>query len=278
MQNSERVLVTLHHGYGLGDNVQVSVILQHLRKYRPEWRIDYCADADRHQIGRGIVENTCARGMGVADYPYDKEFKICLYDNWWGYTDRPNTHVAHSLKSTFGIDWDASCGRYKVDIDQDTINRVQWFLPMTKPVVALHTEGRTAKDRKNLSYEQYSRLRCMLDQIEVLTLNLGSLKGTPTELCALIGQCEAFVGIDSGPAKCASATETPTLVVWTKHHPLQFHDPAPNTTHLVPWYHHELLPEYSPHCIDWFEANYNIRTYRIDPIPEVQKWLEEVLK
>ena len=97
--------------------------------------------------------------------------------------------------------------------------------------------------------------------------------------CAVISQCEAFIGIDSGPAKCASATDTPSLVVWTGHHPAQFHDPAPNTTHLVPLGYHDMEPMCGDRVIsNWFNNHYNVWQYHNDPVREVSNWLKEVLK
>lgn len=97
--------------------------------------------------------------------------------------------------------------------------------------------------------------------------------------CAVISQCEAFIGIDSGPGKCASATNTPSLIIWTGHHPSPFHDPAPNTTHLVPQGFHGMHPVYNdPGVVSWFDSHYNIRHYQNDLSEQVHLWLQEVLK
>ena len=97
--------------------------------------------------------------------------------------------------------------------------------------------------------------------------------------CAVIRQCAAFVGIDSGPSKCASSTDTPALVIWTGHHPAPFHDPAENTTHLVPRGYHGLEPVCNDAgVVAWFEAHHLVRQYDRDPVVEVGAWLREVLR
>src|SRR4029077_9155900 len=58
--------------------------------------------------------------------------------------------------------------------------------------------------------------------------------GDAEALAALIEQCALFIGVDSGPQKVAGATSTPSIGVWTRHHPVQFMDICPNFTHLVP--------------------------------------------
>ena len=62
MTKTLNVLISLHRGYGLGDAVQMSAVLRHVVAARPEWHIDYQAEEGRHQVGRGIVDNTFAYG------------------------------------------------------------------------------------------------------------------------------------------------------------------------------------------------------------------------
>ena len=45
---------------------------------------------------------------------------------------------------------------------------------------------------------------------------------------------ELFIGIDSGPLHIAGCTNTPTIGVWTHHHPIHFFDFADNVFHMLP--------------------------------------------
>lgn len=168
-------------------------------------------------------------------------------------------------------------------------------------VVAIHYQGITCKPQKDLTHAQAAticryveKLGCtpllldwrdespLVHSLEVRTVGRTPRSrefGTSAEMnAAVIAQCAAFVGIDSGPAKCASATDTPSLVVWTGHSPLPFHDPAPNTTHLIPVGYNGLSPKIEDqYAIDWFEANYKTRWYSGDPVVEVGEWLRETL-
>ena len=103
----------------------------------------------------------------------------------------------------------------------------------------------------------------------------------------VIGRAAAFVGIDSGPWKVASATDTPTLICWTGHHPLRYHDPAPNTTHLIPEDWHGMTPfsgkpyfSSAEHdAFEYFVANYRHRTYQPGELAkEACRWLKETLR
>ncbi len=315
MSEPINVLISLYRGYGLGDAVQVSAVLRHVAKHYPHWSVDYQAEEGYHCVGRGLVANTFAYGERYPRDHYDREFQICLYDKWVGWPDRPNTHVSHTLKEQFDLDWNRHCGRYRVLVGKkakfeasalcDALLRGE---PKRRPFVALHYQGRTARANKDLSDAQAANIADIIRSLDCIPLLLdwdgssalsstikvcsvaragvlgadGLIRswGASAEMtCALIRRCRAFVGIDSGPSKCASATDVPSLVVWTKHHPAKFHDPAPNTTHLVHWSYNSIPPvSMNPDVVRWFESNYYHQEYMLDPVVGIQKWLTEKLR
>lgn len=273
------VLVSLHPGYGLGDSVMMSAVLQHIKKHRPDWVVDYQAEEGRHQVGRGIVARTFARGTPYPKPHYDAEVTLTLYDRWYGWTDRPNTVVSSCLHECLGMAWDSECGRYVINVSEPVR---QLAAQMPYQLVAIHSEGRTAKAKKDLTKEQTEhicshvwRLGCHPYLIGDHNVEWG---GNAEMTAAIIARCRAFVGIDSGPAKCASATDTPSLVVWTGHHPAAFHDPAPNTTHLIPRDRTRFNRVIDSDVMAWFAANYDYHYYDGDPVPAVREWLEGVLR
>ena len=298
------VLVTLHRGYGLGDAVQMGPVLRHVARARPHWIIDYQAEEGKHQVGRGIVANTFAHGKRYPSEHYDAEVQVVLYDTWAGWTDRPNTRVSSCLHERFGLGWDPALMRYSVHVDPDSVSGAYTLLyegvgkATVRPnrTVAVHYEGDSAVNKKNLSHgtasdiceliDKMGRRPAILDWRARSPLPFFKMRtpaawgGSAEMVCAVVSQCEAFIGIDSGPSKCASATSTPSLVVWTGHHPAAYHDPAPNTTHLVPDNYHSMHPVCGDEEVAaFFERWYNVRTYDRDssPVPIIKAWLEEVL-
>ena len=293
------VLISLYPGYGLGDSIQIGPVLRHLLKYRPDWIIDYQADEGKHQVGRGIARRTFPYRSSFPTPHYDLSVQICLYDTWANWGDRPNTRVSSTLHEVFGLPWDAECGEYSVLVTADAIRMAWQVLPPR--AVALHYRGDSSPERKNLSHDQAALICDSIKRLNRYPLLLDWRNAWPTRHipqvmttggypfsqewgrdaemnCAVIAQCEAFVGIDSGPGKCASATSTPALIVWTGHHPAPFHDPAPNTTHLVPLGYHGLEPVCNDRgVVDFFEAHYKVRYYSGDPVPMIQRWLREAL-
>ena len=290
------VLISLHRGYGLGDCCQMSAVLRHVTKYRPHWKVDYQAEAGRYCAGNGVVNGTTFEyGKNPdPDKRYGADVEICLYDTWANWGDRPNTRVSSCLHERFGLGWDAECGRYQVGISDVDKRCAKILLPQDN-LVALHYIGDSSQDKKNLTHSQANRICQEVDRLVYIPVILDWRRNcvlydwrrvtSPTDwgnniemVCAVISRCRAFVGIDSGPSKGAAATDTPALVVWTGHHPAPFHDPAPNTTHLVPVGYHGLEPVCGDAgVIEWFEENYNVRLYRDDPVREVCDWLGETL-
>lgn len=304
------VLVSLYPGYGLGDAVQMSAVLRHVVKARPHWIIDYCAEPGKETVGRGIAHNVFAYGKPYPSPHYDAEVQICLYDTWANFHDRPNTRVSSCLYERFGLDWDASCGGYQVNVQDVSMEAARTLLydgvtthrhtvigreQRADKFVAVHYRGDSSPTKKNLSHSQADDVCQAIRRLghEPVILDWRNQSPLPFRritspsawggdaemVCAIISQCEAFVGIDSGPGKCASATQTPALVVWTRHHPAPFHDPAANTTHLVPVGYHGLEPVCNdPGVIAWFEANHNVQCYGRDPVSEIVQWLENTIQ
>jgi hypothetical protein len=306
------VLISLHRGYGLGDAVQMSSVLRHVAKYRQNWRADLVAEAGRFCIGRGIVDNCFEFGKSPhPDKVYDAEVEILLYDTWSNFHDKPNTRVSSCLFERFGMAWDEALCRYQINVRPEVTEVVKYrwstFVPqshyrdLNKRVVALHYRGDSSPLKKDLSHQQADvicdcilRLGCVpliIDWRDTSPLANRGGCGTTGQApwsrewgrdaeynCAVIRECAAFIGIDSGPSKCASSTDVPSLVVWTGHHPAPFHDPAPNTTHLVPHGYNGLQPVCDDSAvIEWFESHYAVRHYQEDPCREACRWLEAVL-
>jgi len=78
----------------------------------------------------------------------------------------------------------------------------------------------------------------------------------------MIQQSALFVGIVSGPQKCAGATDTPSVGVWHGHSPVQYFDLCPNFVHLVPENWRSVPPCGRPGVADYFRETYDFRVYK----------------
>lgn len=292
-----RLLINMHGGYGLGDAVMFSPVLRHLQKHRRNWIVDFLCDPGREATARGLCRNVFTKDTN-ASLTYDREITIALYDTLCGWSDRPNTRVSSVLHEYFGMAWDKSCGSYWVDIHNNVFSEVERWI-QNRQCVAIHYEGDSAKERKNLTHEQirpiieeikkfgytpiildWRNSSPLVDGVTVFSpgrLSVGEQWARSAEHnAAIIEECHAFIGIDSGPGKCASATFTPSLICWTGNHPAMYHDPARNTKHLIPADHARLI-DHNAGALSFFRDNYDFETYQNDLPTKAISWLKRVL-
>lgn len=168
-----RILIDFPHG--LGDAVQLSIVLAHLRKYRPDWRVEV-------RCGRGketAIAHLCAavhvgESREAAAGPFDAVYSL----GWWEgerlYNPVDGEAVSASkavrcVADDFGLPVDPGCCRYSIEPTARAIGQARdWlarhcgFPPCPDgrfPALLLHYEGNTTCERKNLTHET-ARLVC----------------------------------------------------------------------------------------------------------------------
>ncbi|MBI3864606.1 MAG: hypothetical protein HY290_22215 [Planctomycetia bacterium] len=305
------VLVRFQHG--LGDAVQLTCVLQHLAKHRPDWTVDVASHIGKHSAFRG----QCRRSWilerdAIPERDYRQVFDLGWYECYSVYADSPCTKVCNSLREVFGIVPDRSLLKYCIDIGgqareitgqylseicnvhsglRDASTSGLWRGPnsaLPYPIVAIHYEGNTSAEKKNLPHGQIGRLCQELrnqgyiplildwdrrsplpDQKTIFCPGVGpgdvwdnTGTGDAERLAALIAQCALFIGVDSGPLHVAGATDTPTIGVWKGHSPIQFYDLCPNVTHLIPDRWRTVPPCQNDAAAKFFAEHYAYQTYR----------------
>lgn len=286
--NGKRRRILIEFGFGLGDSVQLTIVLQHLKKYRPDWDIDLATWPGREGVGLGY----CGRIYCPEPIPYteyDTIHKLFWFEADQPYHDAPSTQPVVCLRDVFHIDPDPELMKYRLHLQPERINETdellqkvgcRWLPNGRTNAVAIHYEGTSEPDNKNLKWAEIEPLlhalvdwgyRPVILDWRVKQHKVSTSQGLEwitvsppgvENITALIRQCSLMVGIDSGPGHCAGATETPTLMVWTKHHPLQYYDLCSNVTHLVPQNHRSLGVAEDAAACQYFWRNYKWRTYR----------------
>jgi FkbM family methyltransferase len=289
--------VLIHFTHGLGDAVQLTCVLQHLRKYRPDWELYLQALRGKHSAGYGHCRRVWHDQEPQPDHAFfDRVFRLGWYENYNGYPDCPNTKVTNCLREVFGIQPDPALLRYRLHVGEEVVRATGRYLEgigcQQLPggrynAAAIHYQGNTSTGKKNLTHEEASALcEVVIDAGQVPVVldwdrrsplpdgrrvfnpgvhpddvwgGFGS--GDAERIAALVGQCSLFVGIDSGPQKCAGATDTPAIGVWKSHSPVQFMDLCDNFTHLVPDDFHRTPPCQNRAVAAYFVNHYRFRTY-----------------
>lgn len=303
----KRVALTFRHG--LGDAAQFAHVLRHIQHHRPEWAVDVYSLLGKHSLFGGLCRETrLMKGdwkqftQGLRDSgDYDEVKSICWPENWGAFSRNPSTKTAKCLKEVIRLDFDGEllaelepakqakqaaaaalnsiCG--VPDGPLDVWDSVTW------PVVAIHYEANTGRERKNLDHKLIGELCDELTKATRVPLILdwddrsplpardgvhcfdkhhplwkGYGTGDGEALAALLGYCELVIGVDSGPLHVAQLVNTPSIGVWREHFPGQFIDPHPKQWHLIPsnWRDYGLADRDPARA--YFEANYRHREYR----------------
>ncbi len=289
----ENVLIEFRHG--LGDAVQLAVVLKHLQRQRPEWDVDVASLVGKHSAFRGLCRRSLVLGRDAVDRAaYGRVFELGWDECRAGHADRPSTKAARCLDEVFGLAPEPELFRYAIHCGEEARERARRYLEGVcgagprdgrYPAVLLHYQGNTSGGQKDLDHDVADEVCAAVRRSGLVPVLLdwdrrsplladphlhcpgadhelwgGTGTGDAEALAALIEQATLMIGVDSGPLHVAGATSTPTLGVWTEHHPVHFFDLASNVTHLVPEGHARLA--HGPAALRYFEGHYRHRAYR----------------
>ena len=251
----------LRFWHGLGDHIQLGVVLRHLKAAFPEWAIDLACHAERAD---GLLTAGLCRAIVPPDQMggYDQVRSLFFWEPDASYPDSPSTKAEKCLRDIFKIPPRPELCDYVCDSTAEQDARAKEFARRYAPFVLAHANGHSARSSKDLplfaieaaARDAKSRGR------EFLLLDLDGRGGwspdapliplraddqvwggppTAGQLAAIARQAELCIGIDSGPGKVFSASGTPTIVCWSGMHPIHYHAPDANAFHLVPRNHEQ---------------------------------------
>lgn len=280
MRNS--TLLKFRHG--LGDAVQFTCVLQHLTRFRSDTDFDVAALVGKDSAMRGL----CRRVLVFdRDEINQSEYSDVRDIGWW--ESDTETKARKCLKDDFGIQPTDGLMRYQISVSAEALETAETYLKSicTKgPAVVIHYEGNTSTHKKNLPHATIARLceQLIEKNLTPVILDWDGRSALPdhrrifcpaagselwhgmgtgdAELIAALIKCSVLmIGIDSGPLHIAGATSTPTLAIWTQHHPYRFFDLCPNVIHLLPANWRSMPPAPDAVTAASFERKYRFVEY-----------------
>jgi len=288
--------VLLRFDHGLGDIAQFTSVLRHIQVHRPWYDIHVEAAEGKHTAFEGLASGV--HRIGHVDHSqFDTVFQIAFWEAHQSYPNCPSTKVERCLLETFQIDPSPDLLRYTIKHNAEYSGVVGDYFESIGAVeergrynVALiHYQGATSPKRKNISSRSVQVTCAALsaaglvpvildwespprsslpDQASIFCPGRGHpIWGQSATICdvqrllAVIDHASLFIGIDSGPLHVAAASDTPTIAVWTHHHPLHFLCPADHILNLVPEHHANLIKEPANVGLEYFVGNYRFETY-----------------
>lgn len=168
---SEKVLISTRHG--LGDAVQLTVVLKHLQKYRPDWEVSVASLIGKHSAYAGLCKHVfCCRGEGElnrtrdANRPhYNKVFDLPWHECNDAYADSPSTKAEYCLRNTFQIQPDPELWNYSIAVRPEVYAQAEKYLEHVCggrprrpdgrfPVLCIHYQGNTGPHLKNIEHRE----------------------------------------------------------------------------------------------------------------------------
>lgn len=291
---AKSILIEFRHG--LGDAVQFTAVLKHLNHVHPDWAIDVAALRGKHSAYHGLCRNVFVLNEEKIDRAaYQQVYPLDWHECRTAHADWPSTKPSRCLLEVFGITPIHELFRYEIrhrdasrELARKTLSQYCPSGPLPGgrfPAVLIHYQGNTSGERKDLPHElirevcevilaadfvpvilDWDRRSPLIDNVKIFNPDTnhelweGRHTGDAETLAALIEAASLMIGIDSGPLHVAGATSTPTIGVWTQHHPVHFFDRADNVMHLVPG-DHEKTAAGKP-ALDYFVKNYRHHIYK----------------
>jgi FkbM family methyltransferase len=282
-----RRALLLRFPHGLGDAVQLTVVLQHLRAAYPQWDVDVAVRRGAQSLYAGL----CRRAYVLGEEPaagYDAVRYLAWHEPQTCYADSPSTKAQRALRDIFHIEPRLTESGYHVQPDPQAEQLAASFVAgLGAAAVLLHYRGHSSRRNKDLDHRTAVELcRHLLRRglrPVLLDWDEGGGAGFPcgvvhpdglhplwrqqrtgdgAVLVALARQAALSIGIDSGPGHAFGASGAPTLIVWRGHHPLHFYDLAPSVLHLVRDDHRRLLRGDAEAGLPFFQQHYRHRLYR----------------
>ncbi len=296
IDHSQRRRLLLVFPHGLGDAVQLTTVLLHLRDRHPEWEIDVAVRPGAESLFGLLVRRAYVLGRDQVDQThYDEHRVLAWHEPRESYADSPSTKAEQCLRDVFGIAPREALCRYEIGVDAARLEAARDYLAeicgvdataARFPAVLVHYQGHSFAPWKNidervirecigvivsagltpviLDWEGRSRL---LELPCVRHLRLGNRlwngqsQGDGATLATLARLSMLSIGIDSGPGHIYAATETPAIIVWRKLHPINYFGLASNVTHVVPRDHERWIKGDRRRGADYFRRRYQHRVY-----------------
>src|SRR5262245_5575345 len=120
--------VLIRFSHGLGDAVQLTCVLQHLARHRPDWVVDVATLWGKHTAYRGLCRRSLLFDDPIPAGSYDQMFELGWFECYSIYGDSPCTKTCSSLREVFGITPEPSLLGYRIDVGGSARLRTRDYL------------------------------------------------------------------------------------------------------------------------------------------------------
>ena len=162
--------VLLEFRHGLGDAVQLTAVLRHLREFRPSWDVDVASLPGKHSAFSGLCRQSLILDQDVIDAErYARRFKLDWHESQDASDQWPSTKVTRCLREVFGLTPQAALCGYEIAISPAARQLRTSILTGICgaaadatgrfPAVLIHYEGNTSAEQESLARGRPRNLR-----------------------------------------------------------------------------------------------------------------------
>ncbi len=263
-----RMFASSHDRRGLGDTVQFNIVIKHIKKHNPNWKLflettqgkEPCCS---HLVERCfLVEERCetkAKFDKIINFNF-KEPDQTTCDRAIQYS-LPASKPLDAVVGDLELTPDPNLFKYEIEIKQQTKKIVSNYLktiPQKNGIVSIHYQASSSPNKKNIAQNDVKNIcdflfrngytPLILDWKDDTLIDNQTIFGTTKNhsiwqnqrngsaeiIAAIIEQSKLFIGVDSGPLHIAGCLKTPTIGFWKDHHPMHYFDFSDNVIHLLP--------------------------------------------
>ena len=272
----------------MGDVVQLTIIVKHIKTYMPEAYVAVVALPGRANVFAGLADQywEFRHPFYWTFEKWDFTFDLAWSRPCCNYLTAPPTKVTEcyyiELCPPLEIPLDPALYRYEIQPQPEAEAKAEAFVEKIKPFAFCHFHSEVSGEDKHLTAKEGGAVCDMLIDRGLVPLILVKGRqdrradclyldtstglydrwGDAQVLRSVIDRAAVAITIDSGPGHIAAATDTPTIVVWKKTVCPYCFDPAPNVLHLTPEGWPSLMfPEFREEALEAFASDYNVLTY-----------------
>jgi ADP-heptose:LPS heptosyltransferase len=282
--------------HGLGDCVQFTVVLKHLKHYYPDCVIGIVANMGRENVFFGLADKVWPRCHPKywEFEKWDKELLIKFSCPSYNFIGASTSKISQCLVEEFNLQPIPELFQYTMMESEE--NGASLFLKdCPRPFSIVHGHSEASGEDKHLTENEIlaiaekllnegttpvffdfaqklkshwndPRFRFLDRRLPIWGKDELNRNGNAQVLRGIIKEAKEVYAIDSGPSHVAATTTTPTHVFWRGTNPSYCFDPCGNVTHYLPtdWearYYHK---EHKEQAIAFFKQNYRFETYGDD--------------
>lgn len=285
-----KTLITLGRKASLGEHAQMMILSQHLKKYKPDWEIDFEGGTGNTSCLRTWFKTIYHQPQTVPNHAqYDKIIPIKKVKQ---ISDLAEYALKYSVPPTMTTEWLREMElipieglyRYNLKVSQRIKLKVAQKLkrmPTRRGRVCIQFKKDSSMYDNTLSMQCFTSICNVLNKSNYTPIHLAwdesfpkphnnrysvwghEYEGDAETILALLQSSVLIITVGPGITHLAASTSVPTIAIWDKSHPIHEIDFCDNVTHIMKNnLKSNILTSHRSKLFTYFNTRYKHREYK----------------